>query len=573
MAMNHPEPQPPFPTPAEEGVRGGAWPAPWGHLPWQSLLEGMGDGLWDWDMVTDHVHYSPRFQQLLGYADSRVFDTQFSFRSHLHPDDAPAALRLLHAHVRGGTAVFEYEYRLRCQSGEYRWFRGRGQVVRNASGQALGFAGHLTDVTDRVQAQAAQRALDDRQRQSQQRLAMGNLAAGLARAFGQVLDSMNDGLARAQRELPAPHPALGPLAVVAQAGERAQALVQQCLVFSRRQPQRLTVLDLGGLAAQCVATARTLAPEGATLRHTLPPEPVQVLADAAQLQQAILTLCTHAIQALGGRVGEVHVAVGPGANGTGAEVVVHDTGPGTLAEDVDRLFEPFCQPHSAGSAAGSAQDGWHSGWGLAVAQGIAQAHQGHITVSSQAGQGTRVALWLPRLTTPLSAPPAVVPSAPDVPDPRANPVDASGIKASRAAAGPLKATRASGAARVPHVVYVDDDEAMVYLVTRMLQKRGSRVSSFERAEQALAFIEAHPQDMDLLVTDYNMPGFSGLDVVRRVKLCRPDVPMVITSGHITPGMLAESLTEGVCQVLSKQDSVEDLVAILAGLLDSLPPRG
>jgi CheY-like chemotaxis protein len=122
-----------------------------------------------------------------------------------------------------------------------------------------------------------------------------------------------------------------------------------------------------------------------------------------------------------------------------------------------------------------------------------------------------------------------------------------------------------------HVVYIDDYEAMVYLVTRMLKKRGYRVSAFERAEQALAFIEAHPRDLDLLVTDYNMPGFSGLDVVRRVKQVRPDVPMVITSGHITPGMLAEALTEGVAQVLSKQDSVEDLAAILAELLESLPP--
>jgi CheY-like chemotaxis protein len=97
-------------------------------------------------------------------------------------------------------------------------------------------------------------------------------------------------------------------------------------------------------------------------------------------------------------------------------------------------------------------------------------------------------------------------------------------------------------------------------------------SAFERAQEALAFIEAHPDDMDLLVTDYNMPGFSGLDVVRRVKLCRPDMPMVITSGHVTPGMLAEALTEGVAQVLSKQDSVEDLANVLAQILDALPPR-
>jgi CheY-like chemotaxis protein len=98
------------------------------------------------------------------------------------------------------------------------------------------------------------------------------------------------------------------------------------------------------------------------------------------------------------------------------------------------------------------------------------------------------------------------------------------------------------------------------------------VSAFERAEQALALIRANPADVDLLVTDYNMPGLSGLDVVREVRAMRADLPMVITSGHVAPGMQAEALAEGVLQVLNKQDSVEDLTQILANLLDSLPPR-
>ena len=123
-----------------------------------------------------------------------------------------------------------------------------------------------------------------------------------------------------------------------------------------------------------------------------------------------------------------------------------------------------------------------------------------------------------------------------------------------------------------HVVYIDDYEAMVYLVTRMLRKRGFRVTAFERAEQALAFIQAQLHDVDLLVTDYNMPGLSGLDVVRQVKQWRPDLPMVITSGHVAPGMQADALAEGVVQVLNKQDSVDDLAQCLAELLERLPQR-
>jgi len=510
---------------------------------------GSNDGLWDWDMVTDQVYYSPRFQQLLGYDGSGVFDEQFSFRSHLHPDDASRVLRHMHAHLRGERPGFDEEYRLRCWSGEYRWFHGRGLVARGADGQPLRFAGHLTDVTERVKAQAAQGALENRLRESQKLEAIGNLAAGVARTFGQVLDTLLEGLARTRRELPAPHPALVPLAGVAQAAERAQGLVQQILVFSRRQPQRMTVTDLGALTTQCVASARLAAPVGATLRHSLPPQPLHVLADTGQLSQAILNLCTHALQALGGRVGEVHLSVAPAADGTGALVVVQDTGPGTPAELLGRLFEPFFPAVGDGVSTALPQ-----GLGLAVVHGIVQAHQGRIGVTSGSGPGTRFELWLPCVAAPQPVPtaPETVPSA--------------------AVIAPA-AVAAAGTAQVRHVVYIDDYEAMVYLVTRMLKKRGYRVSAFERAEEALAFIEAHPHDLDLLVTDYNMPGFSGLDVVRRVKLCRPDLPMVITSGHVTPGMLAEALAEGVVQVLSKQDSVEDLANILAQVLESLPPRG
>jgi CheY-like chemotaxis protein len=123
-----------------------------------------------------------------------------------------------------------------------------------------------------------------------------------------------------------------------------------------------------------------------------------------------------------------------------------------------------------------------------------------------------------------------------------------------------------------HIVYIDDYEAMVYLITRMLRKRGCRVSAFERAEDALALVRAHPADVDLLVTDYNMPGLSGLDVVRQVKAWRADLPVVITSGHVTPAMTAEALAEGVLLVLSKQDSVEAMADQLASVLAGLPKR-
>jgi CheY-like chemotaxis protein len=258
-----------------------------------------------------------------------------------------------------------------------------------------------------------------------------------------------------------------------------------------------------------------------------------------------MNLCNNAWQALAGRPGDVRVSVSESPDGVGALLVVQDSGPGMTASVLARVFEPFFTTRSAGEG---------TGLGLSVVHGIVKAHQGRIVAQSTLGQGARFEVWLP----------LVAPQAPLMRD--ATPRRSGGDTAS-ATPAPVPA-----GSTPRHVVYIDDYEAMVYLVTRMLRKRGHRVSAFERAEQALAFIRANPGDVDLLVTDYNMPGLSGLDVVREVRALRASLPMVITSGHVTPGMQAEAKAEGVIQVLNKQDSVEDLTRMLDDLLATLPHR-
>ena len=122
------------------------------------------------------------------------------------------------------------------------------------------------------------------------------------------------------------------------------------------------------------------------------------------------------------------------------------------------------------------------------------------------------------------------------------------------------------------MVYIDDDETMVYLMGRMLHKRGVKVSTFERAAGALAWVQDNPGVADLLVTDYNMQGMTGLDVVRELKQRAPDLPTAIASGHVTASMHREAQAEGVMAVLNKHDSVEALVTQLVDLLRQVPPK-
>lgn len=113
-----------------------------------------------------------------------------------------------------------------------------------------------------------------------------------------------------------------------------------------------------------------------------------------------------------------------------------------------------------------------------------------------------------------------------------------------------------------HILYVDDDDAMVFLMHRLISMQGHRVSAFDKSADALAAIRANPDDFDLIVTDYNMPGATGLDVARAVTLIRPNLPVVITTGFISPALREGAREVGVRHVLYKPNTVGELCETL-----------
>jgi diguanylate cyclase (GGDEF)-like protein/PAS domain S-box-containing protein len=119
----------------------------------QLAVSGSNDGVWDWNIVNDVWYYSPRFKQLLGYGEGEMKDSLSALISHLHPEEQVMFSRALELHMHEDTP-FDVEIRLLARSGEYRWFRLRGQSVRNADGEAVRMAGALTDVTERKLAAA-----------------------------------------------------------------------------------------------------------------------------------------------------------------------------------------------------------------------------------------------------------------------------------------------------------------------------------------------------------------------------------------------------------------------------------
>jgi PAS domain S-box-containing protein len=116
-------------------------------------VRGSQDGLWDWDLRTGEIYYSPRWKSILGYEDHEIGQSIEEWEQRLHPDDRERVVAANQAHIDGATPHYECEYRLRHKDGTYRWILARGVALRDAAGAAYRVAGSHVDITERKQAE------------------------------------------------------------------------------------------------------------------------------------------------------------------------------------------------------------------------------------------------------------------------------------------------------------------------------------------------------------------------------------------------------------------------------------
>ncbi|MDP9043934.1 MAG: transporter substrate-binding domain-containing protein [Pseudomonadota bacterium] len=472
------------------------------------------------DLPAEMMRGRPAFDQVLDYQRAT---SEFSQT----PDE-------LRGHFRSGAILDSPQLYERTRP------NGRVIEIRSVPIEGGGVLRTYSDITERKRGEAARRHLESQLLEARKLEAIGTLAGGIAHDFNNIMAAIlgNAGLAR--DHLLEGDPAQPFLAQITKAGQRARSLVQQILAFSRRQPSELRSVRVSPLVEETVAMLRSMAGPRARMRVVLPDRQLAVMADPTQLQQILMNLGTNALHALPEGAGQIDFGVdeqhctdptsasGGLAPGTYARLWVRDDGRGMDDLTRQRIFEPFFTTKPIGRG---------TGLGLAVVHGIVTTLHGAIQVTSAPGQGSTFELFLPLVDHESQPVPLDAQETPPV--------------------------RGHG----QHVVYIDDDEVMAVMVQGLLQRLGYRATYYLEAQQAIEAIAADPNAVDLVVTDFNMPHMSGLDVVRSLADVKPGLPIVISSGYVSDELRISADALGVRTVMQKERTVEELGAVAHWALD------
>jgi PAS domain S-box-containing protein len=499
---------------------------------WRYALEGAGQGVWDWDRELG-MYASPSLQAMLGYAEGELPLTASTWRSLLHRSDRPRVLAEVIRHLRGSSATYEVEYRLRHRDGHYLWIHDRGRVLtRDDQGRALRMVGTQSDIT--------------RLRDADQALRDKHAAEALSRRTSEFL-------ARMSHEVRTPlNAVIGFAELLHLRGEYQAEHVEHILAAARHLLVLINdVLDLqqveqGTLAlregpvhtdAMVREVAALLRPQaqkhGVTL-HAAAFAGAWVRADAQRLRQVLLNLGSNAIK-YNRDGGEVRWQVDD-SDPARWGVVTADTGAGLDAEQLGRLFQPFERLGHEGSEVEG------SGLGLLIARRLVEAMGGMLAMDSTPGAGTRVTVWLPR------ALPAVTEVPPALP-----------------AASPGVAATLAGARR--RVLYVEDNALNVLLFEEALRREpGVELRVAISGEEAMAVVKHWTPE--LFIIDMNLPGVTGTELLRALRLhpTLAGVPAVVCSADAMPEDRARALAAGFDHYWTKPIDVHALPGAITAAL-------
>lgn len=463
-----------------------------------AVMESAVEGIARMDADGRHVYVNTAFAQIAGYSSDEMIGM-----NSLETVDPRDRTKVMDGWRRMGA-----EGRTEV---EVRGLRPDGSVYHKQITMVVPSAEASEDHYWFVKDVTETKEIEARIQQTQKMEAVGRLAGGTAHDFNNMLTVIQGHTKIALDGLSENSPLRDELEEVRRSARRASSLVQQLLVFSRKQTIRPRMLDINAQVRETRKMMKTMLGDGIELHTKLEPELGPVYFDPSQLNRVLVNLVFNAKDAMssaGGRLtlettnadlDEEFVHTHPGSYaGRYVVLAVGDTGHGMDRETRARIFEPFYTTKEAGKGAGL---------GLATVHGIVRQNDGYITVYSEPGRGTTFKIYLPRQNGEVLD--VVVP---------AEEIDAP--------AGPLSGT----------VLLVEDDPNVRALACSVLSSAGLVVLEANSAEQARGISEGHNGTIDLVLSDMSLPDGNGCAMLAEILEHRPR-----TTGLLMSGFTADAL--------------------------------
>ncbi|WDP88767.1 MAG: response regulator [Desulfobacter sp.] len=412
---------------------------------------------------------------------------------------------------------------------------------KEESGQITSFYVMTIDVTEKKEAEKEKSRMEAVLHQAQKMEAIGTLSGGIAHDFNNILSGMFGYSQLIDLHAENPEKVRANNQKIMEGARRAADLVRQILTFSRKTEYSRQPLYLSAILKEALKLLRSTIPVTIEIKTDIQSR-AMILADATQIHQVIMNLCTNAYHAMGDKGGTLSIGLkktvpkdftraAQGVKETSQYLCleVKDTGPGIPPDIKDRIFDPYFTTKEQNKG---------TGLGLAIVNGIVEKHEGFIEFDTHPETGTQFRLYFPihqaragsgreRPATPAAAPP-----------------------------------KAAG-----NIMVVDDEPPITSTLSAILSRQGYRVTPFEDGESALASFAGDPAGYDLVITDMTMPGMTGDRLARRLLEIRPDVPIILCTGYHEKFTEAAAREAGIARYLQKPVIGPELSAVIQELLN------
>ncbi len=481
-------------------------------------MDAAQDGLYDWNLETNEIYYSPGWKRMLGYGDNELPNDFSVWEKLTDPEDVKRSWKMQQDVINRIRDRFQIEFKMKHKDGHWIDVFSRASAIFDDSGKAIRMIGTHVDITERKQEAMKRKALETQLLQSQKMESIGRLAGGIAHDFNNILTSVTSNISLALMDMASNDPLRETFLEINTAVSRAVELTNQLLAFGRKRISDERIVDVNWVLDDVGKMIRRILGEDVDFQILPETDLGAVKMDYSHLEQILLNLAVNARDAMpdGGKlvISTKNVHLGkkdsdrfPNASSSDyIRLSVSDNGHGIDEQDLPNIYDPFFTTKPIGKG---------TGLGLSMVHGLVAQAKGFIDVDTSPGKGTTFNLYFPRINEKPESYERVH----------------------------LKAPLSKG---TETLLLVEDESSVMNIMKKILKPLGYTILKASNGLEALDISEKYADRIDLLITDIVMPGMNGRDLAEKLAVDRKEMKVLYISGYPREHISAEGkLKDGI----------------------------